>query len=125
MANRPRAVMLRERPGMAKVSAGSHPAIGLIAACLAFAAWLGLTTPAEAHGCAGTVAAPAGKLCGLALPAPQGTWRPVYSSRGIPYAQPPVGDLRWAAPQPLPRWTGTLQATSFGAVCPQEGASQP
>jgi len=97
----------------------------LIAACLAFAAWLGLARPAEAHACAGTVAPSAGKLCGLALPAPQGTWRPVYSYRGIPYAQPPVGELRWAAPRHLPRWTGTLQATSFGAVCPQEGVTQP
>jgi carboxylesterase type B len=110
---------------MAKVTAGPRPAMGLIAACIIVTAWLGLSTPAEAHRCAGTVAAPAGKLCGLALPAPQGTWRPVYSYRGIPYAQPPVGDLRWAAPQTLPRWTGTLEATAFGAVCPQEGASQP
>jgi para-nitrobenzyl esterase len=38
---------------------------------------------------------------------------------GVPYAAPPVGDLRWKPPQPVKRWTGTLQATQFGATCPQ------
>jgi carboxylesterase type B len=79
--------------------------------------------PAAAQSCVGTVSPPAGTLCGLALPAPPDTTRAVYSYRGIPYAQPPVGDLRWAAPQPLPPWTGTREATAFGPVCPQEGAS--
>jgi para-nitrobenzyl esterase len=102
---------------------GSGPAAGLLAAGLLLAAWLGLgAAPAAATTCAGTVSPPAGTLCGLSLPAPAGTKRPVYSYRGIPYAQPPVGDLRWAPPQPLAPWTGTLQATSFGAVCPQEEA---
>ena len=34
--------------------------------------------------------------------------------RGIPYAQPPVGDLRWRAPRPAPPWEGTWKATDFG-----------
>jgi para-nitrobenzyl esterase len=38
---------------------------------------------------------------------------------GIPYAQPPVGDLRWAPPQPAAAHTATLQATAFGNACPQ------
>ncbi|MFO1048312.1 MAG: carboxylesterase family protein [Geminicoccaceae bacterium] len=98
----------------------------LVAACLALAAWLGpSTTPAEATVCAGTVSSPAGTLCGLALPAPAGTSRALYGYRGIRYAQPPTGALRWAAPQPAAAWTGTLQATSFGAVCPQQGATTP
>jgi para-nitrobenzyl esterase len=38
---------------------------------------------------------------------------------GIPYAAPPVGDLRWRAPKaPLP-WTGIRQAKGFGPACPQ------
>ena len=37
--------------------------------------------------------------------------------RGIPYAQPPVGDLRWRAPQDLASWTGVRHATKFGAAC--------
>ena len=38
---------------------------------------------------------------------------------GIPYAAPPVGALRWAAPRPAPRWPGIRQATSYGGRCAQ------
>jgi len=34
--------------------------------------------------------------------------------RGIPFAAPPVGDLRWRAPQPAAKWEGVRQATKFG-----------
>lgn len=39
--------------------------------------------------------------------------------RGIPYAAPPVGDLRWRAPQPPARWEGVRLADRFGPVSPQ------
>ncbi|MFH8405776.1 carboxylesterase/lipase family protein [Streptomyces sp. NPDC018019] len=39
--------------------------------------------------------------------------------RGIPYARPPVGALRFAAPAPLRPWDGTRQAAEFGPVAPQ------
>ncbi len=39
--------------------------------------------------------------------------------RGVPYAAPPVGPLRFAAPQPHDAWAGILEATSFGPMCPQ------
>jgi para-nitrobenzyl esterase len=39
--------------------------------------------------------------------------------RGIPFAVPPVGALRWKAPQPLPKWKGVRKATEFGARCMQ------
>jgi para-nitrobenzyl esterase len=38
---------------------------------------------------------------------------------GIPYAAPPVGDLRWRAPQPAEPWTGTRDALQTGDQCPQ------
>ena len=38
---------------------------------------------------------------------------------GIPYAAPPVGDLRWKAPRPPESWTTPRDATAFGSVCPQ------
>ncbi|MBT3069998.1 carboxylesterase family protein [Rhodomicrobium sp. Az07] len=44
--------------------------------------------------------------------------------RGIPYAAPPVGALRWRAPQPPRRWKGVRRATSFGAACPQKESRQ-
>jgi para-nitrobenzyl esterase len=39
--------------------------------------------------------------------------------RGIPYAAPPVGDLRWRPPQPVVPWQGVREATEFSASCPQ------
>jgi para-nitrobenzyl esterase len=38
---------------------------------------------------------------------------------GIPYAKPPVGDLRWKAPQPAESWSGIRDATKFGNRCVQ------
>ena len=38
---------------------------------------------------------------------------------GIPYATPPVGDLRWQPPKQHGGWTQTLSATKFGSTCPQ------
>jgi para-nitrobenzyl esterase len=43
----------------------------------------------------------------------------VIEFRGIPYAAPPVGKLRWHAPQPATAWTGVRSATEFGSACPQ------
>jgi para-nitrobenzyl esterase len=44
--------------------------------------------------------------------------------KGIPYAAPPVGDLRWRAPKPAAHWEGTRQADQFGPVCMQGGGNQ-
>ncbi|WP_026993846.1 carboxylesterase/lipase family protein [Flectobacillus major] len=38
----------------------------------------------------------------------------IQSFKGIPFAQPPVGDLRWKAPQPVANWTGVKQTKKFG-----------
>ena len=43
----------------------------------------------------------------------------VASFKGIPYAAPPVGEGRWAAPAPVARWTAPRDATRFGADCVQ------
>ena len=39
--------------------------------------------------------------------------------RGIPFAAPPVGDLRWKAPQPPAKWEGVRNAAEFGRACMQ------
>ncbi len=41
---------------------------------------------------------------------------------GIPYAAPPVGDLRWRAPQPAVHWNGVRKADRFGTSCMQNEA---
>src|SRR5262245_27054049 len=45
---------------------------------------------------------------------------------GIPFAAPPIGELRWRAPQPVAKWTGVRKAEKFGAVCVQpKGTGRP
>jgi para-nitrobenzyl esterase len=43
----------------------------------------------------------------------------VLQFRGIPFAAPPVGDLRWRPPQPAEPWTGVRRADEFGPIAPQ------
>ena len=46
--------------------------------------------------------------------------------KGIPFAAPPVGDLRWRAPQPPAKWDGVRKADQFSAACVQVlGRSRP
>ena len=43
----------------------------------------------------------------------------VASFKAIPFAAPPVGDLRWRPPQPAKPWTGVREATAYGPMCMQ------
>src|SRR5262245_55490042 len=43
----------------------------------------------------------------------------IRSYKGIPYADPPVGSLRWKAPQPVVPWKNVRNATTFSSGCPQ------
>jgi len=47
----------------------------------------------------------------------------VRAFKGIPYAAPPVGDLRWRAPQPAAHWEGVRKADQFGANCTAGGGA--
>ena len=54
--------------------------------------------------------------------------RGVIAFKGIPYAAPPIGSLRWAPPQPVQPWTGVRLARRFGPDCaqrPTPGDSAP
>nr|CAH7767196.1 unnamed protein product [Callosobruchus chinensis] len=65
-----------------------------------------------------TVTLPNGKVKGLfRRTAYKGT--PYYSFRGIPYAEPPVGNLRFKPPVEKSNWSGTLDATKEGSQCVQ------
>lgn len=77
---------------------------------VALAACLLTATPALAQ--APTVTAPAGTVEGSV----KGNIR---LFKGIPYAQAPIGPLRWRAPVALPAWEGVRKATSFGPACIQ------
>lgn len=78
----------------------------LCSAMMAGAAWADIV-----------VQAPAGPVDGRAE-------HGVTVFKGLPYAQAPVGDLRWRAPQPLSPWSQVRDAGEFGAACPQP-ASRP
>ncbi len=64
---------------------------------------------------AGPVSVTGGLVAGCAAPENEG----ISVFRGLPYAAPPTGDLRWRPPSPLIPWSGIRDATSFGPACPQ------
>ena len=70
-------------------------------------------TPAGTAGSDPVVSASAGQLRGAL------TANGVAVFKNIPFAQPPVGDLRWREPLPAKAWTGVRDATSFGPMCHQ------
>src|SRR5688572_9017998 len=49
----------------------------------------------------------------------------VAAFKGIPFAAPPVGDLRWQAPQPVIPWSGVKQTTAFALPCAQDSREEP
>jgi para-nitrobenzyl esterase len=58
----------------------------------------------------------AGLVSGIAV---GGAGQAVRVYRGIPYAAPPVGDLRWKVPQAVTPWKGVKKAVNFSAMAPQ------
>ncbi|NQD98571.1 carboxylesterase family protein, partial [Staphylococcus xylosus] len=46
-----------------------------------------------------------------------------YKFLGIPYAEPPIKELRWREPLLPQKWKGVYKAIEFGPVCPQKGGA--
>jgi para-nitrobenzyl esterase len=114
-----------------RISPASRPenkrslrAVAFIAAAAALVAGLTVaavggasaTAHAASPSCtaATTVQTKDGPVCGL-------TADNITSYLDIPYAAPPVGDLRWKSPQPHAPWTTVLQATAAAPECPSPG----
>jgi para-nitrobenzyl esterase len=53
------------------------------------------------------------------------TGQEVRIYRGIPYATPPLGDLRWKPPQPVASWSGVRECTTFCKAAPQSSSPLP
>ena len=64
------------------------------------------------------VETPSGKLAGRVEDG-------IHVFRGIPYAKPPVGPLRFRAPEPAPAWRGVREAVAFGPSAPQNPMMLP
>lgn len=77
-----------------------------------FAAVALMISPPQSHGAAPVVRVAQGVLAGTANGA-------VESYKGVPYATPPVGALRWRMPQPPESWDGERLATDYGTICIQ------
>jgi para-nitrobenzyl esterase len=85
----------------------------LLARACAAVAVLALCFSADAQVLSAKVAG--GELQGVAA-------NGVVSFKGIPFAAPPVGDLRWRKPQPAAAWQGVREAHAFAASCMQDPA---
>src|SRR5437763_6625779 len=79
--------------------------LAVVLFCITFSLSAAITQPVKVEG--GTVAGVPGKD------------NSITSFKGIPFAAPPVGDLRWKAPQPVVPWQGVRECNEFGPDCPQ------
>ncbi|RIA46988.1 carboxylesterase type B [Hephaestia caeni] len=80
--------------------------------CLAVAPAVG--SPTDTRAASPQVHIAQGSLRGVAEPGGG-----IVAYKGIPYAEPPTGNLRWRAPVPASGWKGVRDASVFGHACPQ------
>jgi para-nitrobenzyl esterase len=89
--------------------------IGIFCAAVTVASLLGFSSPVRGDSL--TVKILQGKVHGRTVNNGK-----VEAFLGLPYAAPPVGDLRWKAPEPPAKWKGVREATKYGAHCMQTNA---
>jgi para-nitrobenzyl esterase len=88
--------------------------VGLKVACVLAAVGLALGLSTAVYADSLTLKTEQGKVQGKTINDGK-----VKAFLGLPYAAPPVGDLRWKAPEPPAKWKGERDATKFGAHCAQ------
>lgn len=116
-----------------------RPRQGIILTIAAAAAAAWLCGPSVGAGAWAAQAAPAAAQSSASAEARQAAGSPIVMVRqgrlqgretdagvavflGVPFAAPPVGELRWRPPEPAPAWEGVRQAANYGSVCAQHGA---
>src|ERR1035437_6710697 len=87
---------------------------GMKAVCVLAVAALVLGLATAAHADSLTVMTAQGKVRGKTINDGK-----VKAFMGLPYAAPPVSELRWKAPQPVAKWKGARDAAKYGAHCAQ------
>jgi para-nitrobenzyl esterase len=97
--------LARARKSIAKKTLNSLATLGMVLSAAA------MLSPAHAAG-GPTVETTAGKVQGFVV-------NGVSEFLGIPFAKPPVGNLRWRPPVAAASWKGVRQATAFGPICAQ------
>ena len=106
------------RASLAAVCGVALASLTLTAAGATAAETGGATAAASGSGAAPIVTTTDGAVRGTA--GPEG-----YAFLGLPYAAPPIGNLRWRPPQPPAQWRGVRDATSFAPSCPQNPSANP
>ncbi|MDE1147210.1 MAG: carboxylesterase family protein [Azospirillaceae bacterium] len=83
------------------------------------AAWVGGAALLMGQGPAVAADAPTLVVDGGRVAVPAANAEGLRVFKGIPYAAPPVGPLRWKPPEAVAAWSGVRPTESFGADCPQ------
>ena len=84
------------------------------AAALILTSTLGACSSNEKLSETALISTPQGPVKGVTTENPE-----IFNFKGLPFAAPPIGELRWSAPQPASRWSETRAADTFGDRCMQ------